>query len=110
MNYKIVPTPEFIKETKRLAKKYPKLSQDLTTLRNMLMENPRAGTPLGNNCYKLRLQNTSIKKGKSGGFRIIIFLIDKDNVIRLLAIYSKTEKATIANEEIGKILKQNKLL
>ena len=93
MNYKIVPTPEFIKETKRLAKKYPKLSEDLKTLQKILWENPRTGVPLGNNCYKLRLQNTSIKKGKSGGFRIILFLVDEDNVIRLLAIYSKKRQS-----------------
>ena len=110
MSYKIVPTPEFVKEAKKLAKKFPKLPWDLEVLQNLLLENPKAGTHLGNNCYKLRLQNTSIKKGKSGGFRIILFLIDKDKVIRLLSIYSKTERETISDEEIEKVLKKNNLV
>lgn len=110
MNYKIVPTPEFIKETKKLSKKNPKLHQDLITLQNMLMENPRAGIHLGNNCYKVRLRNTSTKKGKSGGFRVITFYIDTDNVIRLLSIYSKSEKESIPDIEIQRILKKNNLI
>jgi len=110
MSYEIVPTPEFVKEAKRLAKKFPKMPQDLEALQNILLENPKAGTPLGHDCYKLRLQNTSIKKGKSGGFRIILFLIDKNKVIRLLAIYSKTERDTISDEEIKKVLKKNNLI
>lgn len=110
MNYRIIPTPEFVKEVKRLAKKFPRLSRDLETLQDILTENPKMGTPLGNNCYKLRLQNTSIKRGKSGGFRIIIFLIDKDKVIRLLSIYSKTERNNISDEDIRKVLVKNNLI
>jgi mRNA-degrading endonuclease RelE of RelBE toxin-antitoxin system len=110
MNYKIVPTPEFIKEAKKLSKKHPKLPRDLQSLQDMLMENPRVGVHLGNNCYKVRLRNTSIKKGKSGGFRIITFFMDTDNVIRLLSIYPKSEKESIPDIEIQRILKKNNLI
>jgi mRNA-degrading endonuclease RelE of RelBE toxin-antitoxin system len=109
MCFRIVPTPEFGKQVKKLSKKYPKMQQDLTTLQDMLSENPTIGTPLGNNCYKVRLQNTSVKRGKSGGFRVIILLIEEDKIIRLLAIYSKSEKESIPDEEIKKILKKNNL-
>jgi mRNA-degrading endonuclease RelE of RelBE toxin-antitoxin system len=110
MNCRIIPTPEFVKQAKKLSKKYPKLSEDLTTLNDLLLENPTSGTPLGNNCYKIRLQNTSSNKGKRGGFRIIIFFIEADNVVRLLAIYSKTERDNILDEEIRKVLMNNNLL
>ncbi|MCP5046313.1 MAG: type II toxin-antitoxin system RelE/ParE family toxin [bacterium] len=110
MSYRIVPTPEFIKLTKRLSKKYPLLAKDLTRLQKILTENPKSGTQLGNHCYKIRLQNTSIQKGKSGGFRVIIFLIDPDKVVRLLSIYSKSEKSSISDAEIEKILKNNNLI
>jgi mRNA-degrading endonuclease RelE of RelBE toxin-antitoxin system len=109
MCFRIVPTPEFVKQVKKLSKKYPKMRQDLTTLQDMLSENPTIGTPLGNNCYKVRLQNTSVKRGKSGGFRVIILLIEEDKIIRLLAIYSKSEQESIPDEEIKKILKKNNL-
>jgi mRNA-degrading endonuclease RelE of RelBE toxin-antitoxin system len=110
MGFRIVPTPEFIKLAKKLSKKYPKLREDLNYLQNILQENPKAGTHLGGNCYKIRLQNTSVKRGKRGGFRVIIFLIEEDEMIRLLAIYSKSEKESIADEEIKRILKKNSLV
>lgn len=110
MNCRIIPTPEFTKQAKQLSKKYPKLSEDLTTLKNILLENPATGTPLGNNCYKIRLQNTSTNRGKRGGFRVIIFYIEADNVVRLLAIYSKTEKDNISIEEIRNVLINNNFL
>ena len=110
MGFRIVPTPEFVKQTKKLSKKYPQLRQDLTSLQNILQDNPKDGTHLGDNCYKIRLQNMSAKRGKRGGFRVIIFLIEEDKMIRLLAIYSKSEKDNIADEEIKKILKKNNLV
>ena len=110
MTYRIIPTPEFIKQAKKLSKKYPNLPTDLGGLHDLLMENPKSGIHLGNNCYKIRLQNTSVKKGKSGGYRVITFLIDAVRVIRLLSIYSKSERDIIQDEDIKKILKKNKLI
>ncbi len=110
MCFRIVPTPEFAKQAKKLSKKFPYLRQDLLDLQEMLQENCKVGIHLGNNCYKIRLQNTSVKKGKSGGFRVIVFLLEKDKTIRLLAIYSKSETDSIPDEEIKKILKKNDLI
>ena len=110
MCFKIVPTPEFVKQAKKLSKKYPNLRQDLTYLHDILQGNPKLGANLGDNCYKIRLQNTSVKKGKSGGFRVIIFLLEEDKIIRLLAIYSKSEKDSMRDEEIKKVLKKNNLI
>jgi mRNA-degrading endonuclease RelE of RelBE toxin-antitoxin system len=99
-----------VKQAKKLSKKYPQFRQDLTNLHDILQENPKVGTHLGDNCYKIRLQNTSVKKGKSGGFRVIIFLLEGDRIIRLLAIYTKSEKDSMRDEEIKKILKKNNLI
>ena len=109
MSYRIVPTLEFIKQAKKLSKKYPKISQDLKDLHEILEKDPHSGTHLGKNCYKIRLQNISTQKGKSGGFRVIVFVIDKDKVIRLIAIYSKSERNSMPDEEIKMVLKKNKL-
>lgn len=49
MNYRIVPTPGFIKDAKRLVKKYPSLKEELGLLNNQLLKNPDLGTPLGAN-------------------------------------------------------------
>lgn len=47
MNYRIIPQKHFLKELKRLAKKYHSLKQDLQALQNELSSNPSAGIDLG---------------------------------------------------------------
>ncbi|MBL1245131.1 MAG: hypothetical protein COA39_012285 [Sulfurimonas sp.] len=106
---KIVPTPEFIKQVKKLAKSYKQIVKDLESLKKQLIKNPKTGTELGNKCFKIRLANSSIPTGKSGGFRIVTYYIDDKNIIRLLLIYTKTEKENISDSELRKVLVSNNL-
>jgi len=50
MSYKVKFIPKFEKELKRLAKKYPSLKSDFSSLLISLKENPTQGTSLGNEC------------------------------------------------------------
>lgn len=70
MNFEILATHRFVKEVKKLKKKYPSLTQDLKILKQELVNNPKSGTPLGDNSYKIRLKIKSKEKGKSGGGRV----------------------------------------
>ena len=110
MNLKIVSLDIFNKDVKRLYKKYKKLSIDLTTLKDTLQKNPRAGIELGNNCYKLRLANSSIPTGKSGGFRVIYYYLDNQKNIFLLIMYSKAELENVRENRLIGILKNNGLV
>lgn len=71
MSYNILVTENFRKEAKRLAKKHRSLKSDLADLEEGLIKSPTLGTPLGHDCYKIRLKVTSKGKGKSGGMRVI---------------------------------------
>jgi len=105
MIYNVKTIPRFDKEIKRLAKKYTSLKNEYRELINELEENPEMGTSLGNNLYKVRLAITSKRKGKkSGGTRVITYLKTEEGNIYLLTIYDKSEKDTISNNEIQKIL------
>ena len=106
---KIVPTPEFVKQVKKLAKSYKKIANDLESLKKELLQNPKAGIELGNKCFKIRLANSSIPTGKSGGFRIITYYLDDKGVIRLLLIYTKKEKENISDKELSEVIKSNNL-
>lgn len=67
MNFSVEATAYFAKQLKRLSKKFPSLKDEFKYLINSLKENPKQGTSLGNNCFKIRLAIRSKGKGKSGG-------------------------------------------
>lgn len=104
MNYEIVVIPNFKKDLKKLAKKYPSIKEDYGNLLQSLEKNPFQGTFLGNNCYKIRMAITSKGKGKSGGSRVIYFVKVSQNTVFLLSIYDKSEKENISDTEITELL------
>ncbi|HAR72104.1 MAG TPA: hypothetical protein DCR77_01655 [Flavobacteriaceae bacterium] len=105
MSYNIVATPEFLKEAKKLGKRYRSLKEDLTVLIEELQQNPTLGTALADNCYKIRLAIKSKGKGKSGGARVITHLFIENETIYLLSLYDKSEQNSISDKEIKDLLK-----
>ena len=107
MNLRIKPLESFKKEVKKLSKKYKHIANDLKVLNDELTINPKSGVELGNNCYKIRLSNSSIPTEKSGGFIVIYYFIDTQGIIYLITIYSKNEIINISDTELLEILKNN---
>jgi mRNA-degrading endonuclease RelE of RelBE toxin-antitoxin system len=100
MSYNITATPNFKKELKRLLKKFQSLKIEYLNLLDELAQNPTLGTSLGNNIYKIRVSIASKGKGKSGGARVITFVVKSEETIYLMDIYDKSEKANITDKEI----------
>ena len=105
MNYSIKIVKRFEKDVKKLKKKFPKIKQDLQLLVEELYNNPTLGMSLGENIYKIRIPNSSIPIGKSGGFRVITYY-KINEVIYLITIYSKTHKDNILINELKEIIQQ----
>lgn len=108
MSYSIILTPRFKKESKRLIKKHASLPTDLRKFEKDLSRNPRLGTRLGGNAYKVKLAITSKGKGKSGGARIITYLVTTNKEIFLLSIYDKSEIANIDSKTLKQLVKEIK--
>jgi hypothetical protein len=106
MSFNIIPTPPFEKELKQLAKKYPSIKNDIIALGLQLQNDPKMGTPLGNDCYKIRMAIASKGKGKSGGARVITYVKVVESNIFLLSIYDKADVANISDEELQDRLKR----
>lgn len=106
MSYSVIPTDKFKKEAKRLSKKYPSLKQELSVLSEMLSNKPSTGKSLGNNIYKIRIAIKSKGKGKSGGGRVISYLVTENKEIYLLLIYDKSEYDTIDDEILKAIIEK----
>ena len=108
MTLTIKPLENLTKSIKKLAKKYKNIAQDLKELQNELLNNPKARIELGNYCYKIRLANSSVPTGKSGGFRVVYYKKIEDTLY-LMEIYSKSDMENITDEKILEILKNNGL-
>lgn len=97
--------PTFQKRLKGLAKKYPSIKKDISTLFKQLEGNPIMGNEIGKNCYKIRMAISSKGKGKSGGARVITCVKIKDDGIYFLTIYDKGEQETITDNELRVYIK-----
>jgi mRNA-degrading endonuclease RelE of RelBE toxin-antitoxin system len=84
MNFSIIPSDKFKKEAKRLIKKFPSLKKELSQLAALLEIEPRSGTTLGNNTYKIRVAIKSKGTGRSGGARVITYIVSENAEVYLL--------------------------
>jgi len=104
----VIPTPYFERKFKRLARKFPSLGDALVNLEKELSDNPKLGEPLGANIYKIKVAAKDKSKGKSGGFRVITYLIQElknSHEIYLITIFDKSEEASIPKPVLLKLVK-----
>ena len=109
MSNKVTPTSFFEKKLKKLSRKYPSLGEELLSLENILIDTPDHGVPLGANIYKVRVASKDKGKGKSGGFRVVTYLIIEtqgDTEVFLITIYDKSKEETIKKPELVKLIKR----
>lgn len=69
----------------------------------ILAKDPETDTPLGNDTYKIRLAIKSKGKGKSGGARVITYVVTDNREVYLLTIYDKSEFDSV-DDKIIKII------
>ena len=95
----IIKSKFFNWQFNKLKKKYPKIINDIDLFENNIDIEPYSD--LWNDTYKFRVKNSSVPVWKRWWFRIIIFFIDKANIIPLY-IYSKNEKENVSYNDIIK--------
>lgn len=104
--YTIIPTNRLKRELKNYLKKFPALEEDINDLFENLEKGHLVGEDItglklkGNKVFKCRVENKSSNKGKSGGFRIIYYLVTFDRGIYPLTIYSKNEIRKLINDYV----------
>jgi mRNA-degrading endonuclease RelE of RelBE toxin-antitoxin system len=99
----------FESRVKKFVKKFPSLAQELIDFVAELEDTPFMGESLGAGLYKIRLASKSKGKGKSGGFRIINYIIlqNKEDIdITVLTIYDKSEDSTMKKKVLVKMVKE----
>jgi len=110
MSYSIISTPVFKKEAKRLCKRYTTLIDELALLEKDLENNHEQGVDLGDNVYKIRIAIKSKGKGKSGGGRVITYIITEDLEVYLLYLYDKSELSNIDDKTLRNLINEIRAL
>ena len=103
-SYTVKTIPAFERQASRLAKKYRSFATDLRQLVENLSENPTQGVALGGGAFKVRFAIRSKGRGKSGGGRVIYFIVTHDREIWLLAIYDKSELASVDSAAVKQLI------
>lgn len=99
-------TPEFKRNLRLLIRKYPRIRADVEPLIASLQAGETPGDQIsgvGYIIFKVRLPNTDARRGKSGGYRVIYYLVSAEAVI-LVTIYSKSEQSDISAAKIRQII------
>lgn len=113
MSYQIELLGNFKREFKKLAKKHRSLTDDFEKLLSELQNNPEKGEQIKGigllktgKVFKTRMAISSLKKGKSGGARIITYVITEDEIVYLLSIYEKSVHDNIKSSIINELIKE----
>lgn len=98
--------PDFQRQLRKLAKHYRSIRADLQPLLDDLQNGNCPGDQISGTAYtvfKVRVKNSDIQKGKSGGYRVIYQLRD-DTCILLVVIYSKSDQNDFPVDQISEII------
>lgn len=112
MNVEVFVSDNFRREAKKYLKKFRTLKEELEVFQRSLLENPHIGDKITDRVYKVRLASKSKGKGKSGGFRIINYLLESEEdetgttriSVILLSIYDKSETSTLSDNHIAHLI------
>jgi mRNA-degrading endonuclease RelE of RelBE toxin-antitoxin system len=104
----IDPSPNFIRDLRDLSKSYRRIRSDLQPLIDQLLQGETPGDRIQgvkSIVYKVRLKNSDVQRGKSGGYRVLYYLKSQDKII-LVTIYSKSDRSDIDAATIIDIITQ----
>jgi mRNA-degrading endonuclease RelE of RelBE toxin-antitoxin system len=99
-------TDEFKRRLRTLSKKYRSVRSDIQSTVAQLEIGDFVGDQIagiGNTVFKVRIRNSDIQKGKSGGYRVI-YQLESNTIVILLLIYSKSDQENVTTEEINSVI------
>jgi mRNA-degrading endonuclease RelE of RelBE toxin-antitoxin system len=106
MSINLVFTDRFKRDIRRLSKRYRSIRNDLQPLIEELESGGLPGDQISGvdpTVFKIRVKNSNIQKGKSGGYRVIYYSKTSFQIV-LLTIYSKSDQSNIDSSEIREII------
>jgi mRNA-degrading endonuclease RelE of RelBE toxin-antitoxin system len=102
----VILSTRFLKDIKRLARKYRNVRRDTQTLIDQLERGETPGDQIPgirHPVYKVRLRNADLSKGKSGGYRVIYYIRTAQRIY-IVTMYAKTQRADVSAEIINQLI------
>ena len=93
-------------DVRRLGKRYRRIRLDIQPLigRLELGELPGDQIPgMEYAVFKVRVKNSSVQRGKSGGYRVVYYLKTRSQIL-FVTMYSKSDRSDITATEVRGIL------
>ena len=113
MSYDIYFCDSFKKAIKHFKKRYPNVTEDVSKAIRELQETPTKGDVIrgAKGARKVRVANSDMNKGKSGGYRLLYYVVDEPTKsIYLVMLFAKNEQENISTKEVIELLKEANLL
>ena len=107
----VITSIDFIKDLKKLRKRYNSVEKDVEFLILQLRDGETPGDRITENkypVYKARVKNSDTRRGKSGGYRVIYYICTPEAIL-LTNIYSKSDQSNISNKEVEDVIEQYEL-
>lgn len=104
---KVVLTQSFKQSVKRLGKRFRHVKDDVRVAIESLEHMPQLGAQIagGDEVRKLRVANSDLMRGKSGGYRLLYKLAEQpEPTIYLLLLYAKSDQGDVTKDELRQLL------
>ncbi len=102
----VTTTDRFDAKIRKLGKRYRSIRLDILPLIEQLESGELPGDQIPGieyTLFKVRVRNSNIQKGKSGGYRVVYYLKTEERIM-LVTIYSKSDESDVTIAELRGIL------
>ncbi len=108
MPYEVHLARSFRRSLKNLLKKYPHAREDARLALDELTRSPELGVliPGGRGVRKVRVRNSDLQRGKSGGYRLLYLPLAQPQIIAALLMYAKSDQADVTRRELEELLQE----
>ena len=106
MSYSVYLPASFKRSLKPLTRRFPHAREDVSAAIDETLRFPRLGVviPGSGGGRKLRIRSTDLKRGKSGGFRLLYIVMSDHDLICPLLIYAKSDQENVTRRELRALL------
>lgn len=95
---KILIVSHFLKQLKKLKKKFPGVKADLIFALESFDE--REALKIGKSIFKLRVRSRDLNRGKDGAFRAYIYFYRKRDLLVPVCMFAKNERIDVSEKEL----------